>query len=111
MIIDISTLEEKRLEHFKGGEGTFLAKMCCDSHVKIMQGRLVPDAGIGYHKHEGNSEIIFLLQGEGSVCFDGKAFTLHAGQVHYCPKGHEHSLCNKGQEDLLFYAVVPEHHE
>jgi len=110
MIIDITSLEEKHLEHFKGGKNTFMARMFCNEKVKIMQGHLVPGAGIGYHKHEGNSEIIFLLQGEGQVCFDGKTFKLRPGQVHYCPEGHRHSLQNNGKEDVFFYAVVPEHH-
>ena len=34
--------------------------------------------------------------------------TLEAGQCHFCPKGHSHSLINEGPEDLVFYATVPE---
>ena len=26
---------------------------------------------------------------------------------HYCPKGHSHGLFNDGDEDLVFFAVVP----
>ena len=31
-----------------------------------------------------------------------------AGLCHYCPAGHEHSLINDGEVDLVFYAVVGE---
>ena len=40
MLIDFSDIEEKPLEHFKGGEGTFFARMFTDPKVKIMRGRL-----------------------------------------------------------------------
>ena len=40
MLIDFSDIEEKPLEHFKGGEGTFFARMFTDPQVKIMRGRL-----------------------------------------------------------------------
>ena len=29
------------------------------------------------------------------------------GDVHYCPKGHTHSLVNDSAADLEFSAVVP----
>ena len=46
MLIDFSDIEEKPLEHFKGGEGTFFARMFTDSKVKIMRGRLEHGASI-----------------------------------------------------------------
>lgn len=64
-------------------------------------------SSIGYHKHEGNCEMIFILEGEGKVLFDDKEFSVKPGEVLYCPEGHSHSLINNGTEDLVFYAVVP----
>ena len=34
---------------------------------------------------------------------------LYPGDCHYCPQGATHSLSNEGTEDLIFFAVVPEH--
>ena len=98
MLIDFSDIEEKPLEHFKGGEGTFFARMFTDPKVKIMRGRLEHGASIGLHTHEGNSEIVFIHE------------ELSAVSCTYCPEGHEHSLINDSKGDLIFYAVVPEHH-
>ena len=67
MLIDFSDIEEKPLEHFKGGEGTFFARMFTDTKVKIMRGRLEHGASIGLHTHEGNSEIVFILEGKGKM--------------------------------------------
>ena len=110
MLIDFSDIEEKPLEHFKGGEGTFFARMFTDPKVKIMRGRLEHGASIGLHTHEGNSEIIYILEGTGKVEYDGGVETLAAGDCHYCPEHHTHRLINDSSEDLTFFAVVPQHH-
>ena len=110
MLIDFSDIEEKPLEHFKGGEGTFFARMFTDPKVKIMRGRLEHGASIGLHTHEGNSEIIYILEGAGKVEYDGGVETLAAGDCHYCPEHHTHRLINDSSEDLNFFAVVPQHH-
>ena len=34
--------------------------------------------------------------------------TVQAGQCHYCPKGGTHMLQNRGEEPLVFFAVVTE---
>lgn len=83
--------------------------MFTDPLVKIMRGKLAPGASIGLHTHETNSEIIYVLEGNGKVLYDGEYETVGAGSCHYCPKGHEHSLINDSQADLIFFAVVPEH--
>ena len=79
-----------------------------DELGKIMRGRLIPGASIGLHTHETNSEIIYVLEGQGKVLYDGEYETLSAGSCHYCPKGHAHSLINDSAADLVFFAVVPE---
>jgi len=80
-----------------------------DGACKIMHGILIPGASIGLHTHETNSEILFLIAGQGMLLDDGEEKTLRAGQCAYCPKGHNHSLINTSESvDLEFYAVVPE---
>ena len=34
--------------------------------------------------------------------------TVSAGGCHYCPKGHSHSMINNSEEDVIFFAVIPE---
>ena len=53
------------------------------------------------------SENIPFLSGKGTVLYDGEKLAVEAGQCHYCPKGHSHSLINDSDEDLVFFAVVP----
>ena len=41
------------------------------------------------------------------MLYDGEYIPLKAGDCHYCPKGHAHSLMNDSGEYLEFFAVVP----
>lgn len=109
MIIDWNNLEEITTQGFKGGEKFYARKAFEDADNKIMLGRLVPGASIGLHTHEGTSEVIFILEGRGKVLYDGEYEAVSAGQCHYCPMSHRHSLINDSDSDLLFYAVVPTH--
>ena len=107
MIIDFSKVAETTIEHFYGGEKTLSAKMYTDTHGKILYGKLEPGASIGLHTHETSSEIIYILEGNGKVLYDGAYETVTAGLCHYCPKGHTHSLINDSGADLIFFAAVP----
>lgn len=109
MKIDFSAIEEKAIPAFKGGEKEFNVRMYTDRDNKILKGRLIPGASIGLHTHEGNSEIMFITKGAGHVIFDGEKISLKAGDVHYCPEGHSHSLVNDSDAELEFSAVVPNH--
>lgn len=108
MILDYNTMEEQELPKFKGGEKSLFAKMFFDGSVRIMKGRLIPGATIGMHTHETNSEIVYILEGRAVMICDGENEELTPGMCSYCPKGHTHSLTNPFDEDVIFFAVVPE---
>ena len=108
MLIKLNEMEEKELKAFYGGEGALCAKLYTDGMNKILRGRLAVGSTVGLHTHETSAEIIFILSGKGKAICDGKEEFLSAGDCHYCPKGSEHCLINTGDEDLIFYAVVPQ---
>lgn len=110
MKIDFKQLEETAIPHFKGGEGQYIMKQFADEKVKIMLGKLESGCSIGMHRHEMNSEIIYVLSGVASFIYEGKEEIVMSGEVHYNPMGKAHTLMNKSENDLLFFAVVPEHH-
>ena len=107
MVNNFEEMEWNSNPGFKGGEGIFYNRMITDGVNKMMMGKLPPEASIGYHKHEGSCEMIFILKGEGKVRYDDVEIPLKEGCCHYCPEGHSHSLINNSGNDLLFYAVVP----
>ena len=109
MLIDFASIEEKAIPHMRGGEREANMRIYADELGKIMRGRLVPGASIGLHTHETSSEVMYFLSGTGKVLYDGVWEPVAPGTCHYCPKGHSHSLVNDGTEDLVTFAVVPEH--
>ena len=109
MILDFSKIEETVKTQIYGGEKQLKAHMNIDKNNKILLGTLEPGASIGLHTHETNSEIIYILSGKGKVLFEGEYELVSAGLCHYCPQGCSHSLINDSNDNLTFFAVVPEH--
>jgi Mannose-6-phosphate isomerase len=107
MVIDFNHMEEVAIPEFKGGKKEIISRTFLDDINRIMVSKLEPGASIGYHLHDKGSEIIFILEGTGTALYDGKEEIVSAGMCQYCPKGHSHGLENKGEEDLVFFAVVP----
>lgn len=109
MVIDFNKIDEVSTPQFKGGEGDTMFRTFNDGMNKIMRGRLEVGCSIGYHSHEANSEMIFILSGEARCRYDEGEEWLSVGQCHYCPKGHSHALINaSSSEPLVFFAIVPE---
>lgn len=109
MVINFDEIAEIANPQFKGGMGDTMFRTFNDGTNKIMRGRLDVGCSIGFHSHTTNSEIIFVISGEARCLFDDGEERLTAGQCHYCPKGHSHSLINASStEPLTFYAIVPE---
>ena len=109
MLLNFEQIEEKVIPKMRGGEGEMIARMFVNEDTKIMRGRLTPGSTIGLHVHGTGSEMICVLSGTGKVLCDGEYEPLAAGSVHYCPRGHQHSLINDGTEDLEILAMIPTH--
>ncbi len=106
MIINFDKIEEQILPNFKGGDKEVALRIFDDPQNRIMRGRLARGASIGLHTHDTNCEIIFVTRGSGHVIDDGERLPLTAGDCHYCPQGHTHSLINDASDTLEFFAVV-----
>ena len=108
MVIRQNEIEISHLENFKGGEKHLDARMFFDGTNRILtQARLIPGASIGMHTHEDSCEVIFIIEGMGSILEDGTKKAVQAGDCLYCPKGGSHSLVNDSDAELVFCAVIP----
>lgn len=108
MLINFNSMEETVMPNFLDGEGALRAKMFVDERNRILHGVLEPGCSIGCHTHDTSSEIIYILSGTGVVKVEGGEEPVKAGECHYCPKGHAHSLINNSEGLLEFFAVVPQ---
>ena len=103
-------IAEAHLEGFKGGQGKLDTRNYVDDKVKIMYSTLRPGASTGLHTHEGNCEIIYVVSGTATFHYDDVVEEVRQGQVHYCPMNHAHYMENLTDHDLVYLAIVPEHH-
>lgn len=106
MIIDFNKIDEVCVKGFKGGNGDLLTRNYDDGKCKIMMSKLRPGASSGLHQHSGNCEIVYIISGVATFHYDGHVETAVAGQVHYCPDGHEHYMENNTDNDLCYLAIV-----
>ena len=108
MVIDFDNIIEEHCIGFKGGHGELISRNFIDDKCKIMMSKLRPGASSGLHQHSGNCEIVYIISGVATFHYDGHVETAVAGQVHYCPDGHEHYMENNTDNDLCYLAIVPQ---
>ena len=107
MRVDFNDVREEIVNNFKGGKGSIALKMTTKNNVTFISARLTPGSSVGMHKHLTDSETIYVISGKGKTICDGETEVLKAGSVTFCPVGCSHCLINDGDEDLVFFAVVP----
>lgn len=110
MVIDFDKIAEVHQMNFKGGQGLLDTRNYVDEKVKIMYSTLRPGATTGLHTHEGNCEIVYVISGEATFHYDDTMETVRVGQCHYCPMGHSHYMENQTDHDIVYFAIVVEHH-
>ena len=101
-------------KNMKGGEGTVSVLNFITGPEELNgKGRLFaeltlePGCSIGYHVHEGDSEIYYILEGTGEYNDNGEIKTVVPGDVTFCPAGTGHGIANKGTEKIRLIAVIP----
>ena len=107
MLIDFNELSEIAIPNMNGGEGEVIAKMEVNDCGRFIQTIISPDSSIAPHLQQSNDDINFIVSGEGIAICDDVEEIIKAGTCHICPKGSTHSIINNGDEDLVFYTVVP----
>ena len=100
-------------EHMRGGDGTAkITSFIAGDEELNGKGRLFskltlePGCGIGYHVHETDAELFYILKGTGTYSDNGEIVTLNPGDVAICATGQGHSIANEGDEALEFVALI-----
>lgn len=112
MIIKREDCNFQKIDHFKGGSGEFCLQHVVKADELMDHGRLYakgtlpPGASVGSHKHDGDMEICFFLEGTGKVIDDSKEYELKPGDVNIAYSGHTHEIINTGDTDLVYMALV-----
>lgn len=100
-------------EHMRDGSGTVEITNFIDAPEELnSKGRLFaclslkPGTSIGYHVHENDSELFYIMNGTGVYDDNGTLVDVKAGDVTICPAGTGHGIACKGDETLDVIAVI-----
>ncbi len=112
----IRKAEECRIEyreHMRDGDGTVKITNLIAGDAELNdKGRLFakitlePGCSIGYHVHENDAELFYILKGTAEYSDNGQIRTVTAGDVTICPTGTGHGIANKTQETVELVAVI-----
>ena len=108
--------EELRIEykeHMRDGDGTVqLTHFISGPEELNGKGRLFskitlnPGCSIGYHIHDKDAELFYILKGTAEYNDGGEIKTVTAGDVTICPTGTGHGIANRTEEVVELVAVI-----
>ena len=115
MIIKSQDAQKTAIEKPKGGEGVINGVQYINDTRRPNPTRvavaaintLLNGSGLGFHAHETNEEVFFILEGQGVYTDnDGKEYTVGKGDFTICRQGEKHGLFNRTDTPLVFAAVI-----
>ena len=103
----------EKYEHRMGGDGFITMRSLINSDKELNDaGRafthitMLPGNGIGYHVHNGDSEIYYIYSGKAEYNDNGELTTVEAGDVTFTPSGCGHAIKCIGDEPLEMIALI-----
>lgn len=99
-------------EAMRGGPGTVKVTGLTSKEELLNHGRLFaeivlePNCGIGYHEHQDETEIFYLIEGTVVYNDNGKEIEMYAGDVMVCEDGRGHSITNKSDTTASVIALI-----
>jgi quercetin dioxygenase-like cupin family protein len=112
MIKKAADLKTEYRPNMRDGNGTVELTSFATPEELNNKGRLFatitlkPGCSIGYHVHEADSELFYLIKGQVLYNDNGVECNLNAGDVMICPVGTGHAVANNGQETAEICAVI-----
>lgn len=99
-------------ENMRGGDGVVEMTNFVSSAELNEKGRLFgkivlkPGCGIGYHIHEKESELFYIIKGTAVYDDNGTKTQVHAGDVTITSPGQGHSIKNEGTDTVELVALI-----
>lgn len=99
-------------EQMRGGNGTVKIENFVSAAELNDKGRLFgkiilePGCSIGYHVHEKDAELFYILKGTAKYTDGDRVVTVTAGDTTICPTGTGHGIANEGDETVELVALI-----
>ena len=110
-----SAMRRDPIKNARGGEGTAVFDHILETNEMATNCRVLakitlePGASIGYHQHEKEEDIYYILTGIATVNLNGETRSVYPGEAVYLAAGGSHSIANDGQVPLEFVSVILTH--
>ena len=102
-----------RFERRYGGDGYIITRKLINTSDELNgNGRLfshitiAPHSGIGFHMHEGDTEIYYVLSGKAEYNDNGTIVPIGPGDVTFTPSGTGHGINNPNDEPQDIIALI-----
>lgn len=112
MIKKAETFTEEIRTNMRGGQGNVKIRNVLTEAEMNGKGRLFgpitlePGSSIGYHVHEGDSEVFYVLEGTPVYNDGGTERSVAPGDVLICPDGTGHALSNPTDQTAVVMALI-----
>lgn len=99
-------------EQMKGGPGAVEQTEFVTKEELYEKGRLFgklvvkPGCGIGFHVHEGETELFYVAKGTAVYNDNGTEVEVSAGDITICKDGEGHGVMNNSDEVVELIAVI-----
>jgi mannose-6-phosphate isomerase-like protein (cupin superfamily) len=105
-------MDTQQIENMRGGQGVVTVKHLLNPDEMLGKGRLFaqntvpPGASIGLHRHQGDSEAYYVIEGSGVYRNNDQSFAIKAGDLARVDDLNAHSIENTGDVPLVFIALI-----
>ncbi len=112
MVIKPGEIKVETIQNMRGGKGEVEIRHLVDKQLLEGKARLFakitvkPNSSVGFHRHENEFEIFYILSGKGLFHDDDKTVPVEAGDICLTQSGHSHSIENTSDVNLEFVAVI-----
>jgi len=111
MVVKKEQMTHEVRNAWRGGEGApEITHLCPEKKPEGWRFMSVvdflPGESIGDHVHSGETELYYVLEGEGTVIDNGVPVMVTAGDALITGNGAGHSIKNTGKDKLSILAIV-----
>lgn len=112
MFISGNEMHSEKRENMRGGVGLvdllhIVPKEHLPANTRLFSFvTLEKGCGIGKHEHNGESEIYYVLSGEGEIDDNGTPRRFAKGDCAVCRSGEYHAVACTGDKPLKFIATI-----
>ena len=100
-------------ENMRGGDGSVrITSFISGPEELLSKGRLFslitlePGCSIGYHVHENESELFYIIKGSPTYNDGGEEVQISAGDVTIVEPGKGHGIANRTEETCQLVALI-----